>query len=207
MYDRDTPINEFLLATAARQPAPGGGSVSALAGALASAMGEMVINYSLGKKGLEMYREDLHQAESELRCARELMLQLMGEDQNAYAALTAARKLPEGPDRERRFAEALAASIQTPQSMAATAVAILQICERVVGIVNWYLLSDLAVCAELAMATARCAAYNVRVNLPDLADEADRRRIESELEEMLSRGRQIIQRVIPQIWTRHGQGP
>ena len=58
MYDRNTPIAEFLRAASARQATPGGGSVSALAGALAAAMGEMVLNYSIGKKGLEIYQED-----------------------------------------------------------------------------------------------------------------------------------------------------
>jgi methenyltetrahydrofolate cyclohydrolase len=207
MYDRRTPIDEFLHATAARQPTPGGGSVSALVGALATAIGEMTINYSLGKKGLEIYQEDFRSADSELRCARDLMLELMDEDQNAYGALTAARKLPEGPERDRQFGEALTASIRTPQTMAATAVAVLQIAERLADLVNWYLISDLAVCAELAMATVRCAIYNVRVNLPDLVDDAERDSIHAELEQMLARARESIQRVIPHIWIRHGQGP
>src|SRR4051794_4665794 len=107
MFDRNTTIDTFLRATAAKQPTPGGGSVAALAGALAAAIGEMVINYSVGKKGLELYQEDLQQAESELRTAREILLTLMGEDQSAYAELTATRKLPEGPDRDVQFAEAL----------------------------------------------------------------------------------------------------
>jgi formiminotetrahydrofolate cyclodeaminase len=207
MYSSGTTIAEFLRATAARQPTPGGGSVSALVGALSAAIGEMVLNYSIGKKGLEIYRKDLHLAETELRCARDMLVLLMTEDQGAYASLTAARKLPEGPERDRQFAEALSGSIHTPQSMAATAIALLQICERVMDFVNWYLLSDLAVCAELALATARCAAYNVRVNLPDLKDAAERAKIESDLDQMLTRGREAIQRIIPHIWARHGQGP
>ena len=207
IFDRNTSIAEFLRAASARQATPGGGSVSALAGALAAAMGEMVLNYSIGKKGLEIYQEDFHQAESELRCARDMLLMLMSEDQSAYAALTAARKLPEGPDREAKSSAALLGSIHTPQSMAATAVAVLQICERVMDFVNWHLLSDLAVCAELAMATARCAVYNVRVNLPDLSNEAERKKVESDLDQMLSRGKELIQRIIPHIWARHRQGP
>ena len=70
--------------------------------------------------------------------------------------LAAARKLPEGSaEREREFGLALQASIGAPWAMAATAVAILELCDRVVDKVNHFLLSDLAVAADLATATAR----------------------------------------------------
>ena len=55
-----------------------------------------------------------------------------------------------------------------PQSVAATAVAVLELCDRVADYINPHLASDMAVCAELAMATVRCATYNVRVNLSDI---------------------------------------
>ena len=154
MFDQKTAIKDFLDATAAKQPTPGGGSVSALVGALAAAIGEMVLNYSLNKKGLEIYKEDLEIAVHELHCGRDMMVMFMVEDQTAYATLTAIKKQPEGPQRDADYAKALNASIIAPQSMAATAVALLGVCERVADLVNWYLLSDLAVCAELAMATA-----------------------------------------------------
>src|SRR5687768_5073118 len=144
MHDHTSTIAAFLDGTAAKQPAPGGGSVTALAGALAAAMGEMVLNYSVGKKGLEAHQDQLRAALAELHRARGLMLQLMAEDQAAYEALTAARKLPQHPpDREARFNAALLASIRGPQAMAATAVAILELCDRVADVANHYLLSDL----------------------------------------------------------------
>ena len=100
MYDQTTTIEQFLDAAAAKQPTPGGGSVTALAGALAAAMGEMVVNYSIGKKDLEAFLDELKPALAEFHRARQVLLQLMAEDQQAYAALTAARKLPEGsPER------------------------------------------------------------------------------------------------------------
>jgi formiminotetrahydrofolate cyclodeaminase len=55
LHDQTTSIEKFLEAASAKQPTPGGGSISALAGALAAAMGEMVVNYSVGKKGLESH--------------------------------------------------------------------------------------------------------------------------------------------------------
>jgi formiminotetrahydrofolate cyclodeaminase len=98
------------------------------------------------------------------------------------------------------------ASIRVPEAIAATGVAILELCDRVVDRVNRYLLSDLAVCAELAMTTTRCAIYNVRVNLADLDDAALKREAEETIGRLLSRAVVQIQRVAPRIWERHAEG-
>ena len=121
-YNHHNTIAEFLDGTAARQPAPGGGSVAALVGALSAAIGEMVLNYSIGKKGLEAHQTALKQALAEMHRARQVMLELVTEDQSAYQAFTAARKLPgDAPDRDEQFNSALLASIRTPEAIAATA--------------------------------------------------------------------------------------
>ncbi len=206
MFDQSSTIQQFLDAAAARRPTPGGGAVTALVGALAASMGEMVVNYSLGKKGLEAYAGELKPALDELHRARGLLLGLMVEDQEAYAALTACRKLPEGsPERAAQMPAALTACIRAPQAMGATAVAVLELCDRIVNFVNPWLLSDLAVCADVSMATVRCSVYNVRVNLTDVKDDAERQRIEATTFEMLSRAGALIQRVSPRIWARHAQ--
>lgn len=206
MYDSSTSIEQFLNAAAAKQPTPGGGSVTALCGALACTMGEMVVNYSIGKKGLEAYEGELRPVLADLAKARQSLLKLMVEDQQAYAALTAARKHADSPEKPAKVKAALTASIRAPQAMAAAAVSILELCDRIINFVNYHLLSDLAVCSDLAMATARCAIYNVRVNLPEITDNAERQAIEANIGQVLSRAAVLIQRVGPRIWGRHAQG-
>ena len=206
MYDQSTTIGDFLGAAAARQPTPGGGSVTALVGALAASMGEMTLNYSIGRKGQEAYDDELRPALAELTRARQLLAQLMVEDQAAYEAMTAARKRPQSdPERQGQFNVALVACIRVPQAIAATAVAMLEVADRIVNFVNPHLLSDLAVSADLAMATTRCAIYNVRANLPELQDAADRSTIEGSIRGLLTHAAALIQRVAPRIWERHGQ--
>ena len=207
MYDGKTTLAAFLDAAAAKQPTPGGGSVTALVGALAAAMGEMVVNYTVDKKAYVAHRTELTEVLEELRRARGLMLSLMVEDQVAYEALTEARKAPEGaPGRDASVSAALLASIRTPQAIAATATAVLSLCDRLVDISNHYLLSDLAVSADLAMATVRCAIYNVRVNLPDVTNPDERHAAEADMGQVLSHAAMLIQRVSPRIWKRHAEG-
>src|SRR3954468_13791995 len=109
-FDSKTSLDEFLNAAAAKRSTPGGGSVTALVGALAATMGEMTLNYSVGKKGLEAHQSKLEPALRELTHARQLLTGLMIEDQGAFAAVTAARKRPESDsDREACFNAALVA--------------------------------------------------------------------------------------------------
>jgi len=207
MLDQQAKISEFLEAAAARRPTPGGGSVTALVGALSASMGEMVLQYSIGKKDLAAYAEELKPALASFTRARRMLVQLMVEDQAAYEAITAIKKLPaDSPERHDRLPPALLACIRAPQAMAATGVAILELCDRMINFVNYHLLSDLAVCADLAMATTRCAIYNVRVNLKEIADPQDRRSIESTTGQLLSHAAKIIQRVAPRIWERDANG-
>jgi formiminotetrahydrofolate cyclodeaminase len=206
MFDSSTPIGTFLDAAAAKQPTPGGGSVAALAGALAASMGEMTLNYSVGKKGLEAHQDVLAPALRELTHARQVLTRLMIEDQGAFAAVTAARKRPDAdPDRDAHFNAALLACIRIPQAMAATGVAVLEIVDRVADKVNPWLLSDLAVCADLAMATTRCALYNVRANLADVKDPPERANIDRASEALLARALMLVQRSAPRIWARHAK--
>src|SRR4051794_11963508 len=112
MFNASTTLGDFLNAAAAKRPTPGGGSITALVGALSASMGEMGINYSIGKKGLEAYEGELKPALSEFEKARALLVQLMVEDQGVFEAVTAARKLPDtDPQKAARFNAALLACI------------------------------------------------------------------------------------------------
>ena len=188
MHGPDIPIRDWLDAAARKQPTPGGGSVTALVAALAAAMGEMTLNYSTGRKGNSPEAEQvLCENLAELTRARQLLLQLMVEDQAAYAELTATRKLDDSdPDKPRRVADSLAAAIRVPQAIMAAGVSILGAAERVAPHANKWLLSDLAVCCELALAAVRCGGHNVLVNLSELAP-GDRAAIREEVDQVISR--------------------
>jgi formiminotetrahydrofolate cyclodeaminase len=122
----------------------------------------------------------------------------MVEDQVAYTALTEARKQGGGS----AFEVALLASIRVPQAIGTTAIALLEISGKLVDKVNRHLLSDLAVCGDLAMATARCASYNIRANLADVADIAERQRFEASAKQLVDRGVALIRDLSPRIWAR-----
>jgi len=161
---------DFLGAVAAKSPAPGGGAVASASGALAAALAQMVVNYSIGKKDLLEQQDELRFAATKLERARELFLQLADEDAAAYGQLNTLQKLPPGDARRAaELPEAQRLTLQVPQSVAATAIDLLRLFEQLARISNRYLRSDLGIAADLADATVRAAQWNVRINAEGLA--------------------------------------
>ena len=199
----DLSIRDWLAAAAAEQPTPGGGSVAAVVGALAAVMGEMTLNYSTGRKanspGAEkVLRENL----AEMTRARELLLSLVVEDQQAYLSLVAAREADQTDAASpASLASATQAAIAVPQAIMAAGMSVLACAARVAQDANKHLLSDLAVCCELALATIRCGGINVRVNLSGLSGDA-RRGLEAEAASTIARGTELLREVLSKIEAR-----
>jgi formiminotetrahydrofolate cyclodeaminase len=110
----------------------------------------------------------------------------------------------------RKKAQAISAAAvlcaEVPQTIAATAVSVLDICEKLADGVNPNLLSDLAVCAELAMAASRAALFNVRANLAQIADPEQRGQIESTASRLEAHATELVRRIIPRINDRMSRG-
>jgi formiminotetrahydrofolate cyclodeaminase len=202
-YDQSTPIDAFITAAAAKQPVPGGGAITALVGALASSMAEMALAYTIGKPAVAAQEPRLRSAIDQLARARHLFLQLLLEDQHAFTALSESGKLPKThPDRDAQYAAALLACIRVPQSIAAAALAVLDIADSVAELANVRLLSDLAVSADLAIATVRCAVHNIRANLPMIVDTTERDGIDAGASQLLNRAKAAIQAFEPKFQRR-----
>jgi formiminotetrahydrofolate cyclodeaminase len=202
-YDQSTPIDAFITAAAAKQPVPGGGAITALVGALASSMAEMALAYTVGKPAVAAQEPRLRSAIDQLARARHLFLQLLLEDQHAFTALSESGKLPKThPDRDAQYAAALLACIRVPQSIAAAALAVLDIADSVAELANVRLLSDLAVSADLAIATVRCAVHNIRANLPMIVDTTERDGIDAGASQLLNRAKAAIQAFEPKFQRR-----
>jgi methenyltetrahydrofolate cyclohydrolase len=173
----DLSVRDFLSQTAAKQPTPGGGAVAGVCGALAAALAQMVVSYSLGKKNLAEHQPMLADAAKRLERARVMLLELADEDAAAYGLVNELMKLPESD--ARRVAElpaAQRASIAVPMSVGACATDVLRLMRELLGKSNAHLRSDLAIAAVLAEATARAAAWNVQINLGAIVDGGERER-------------------------------
>jgi len=165
----------FVAAVAAATPTPGGGSVSALAGALAAALGEMVCGLTLKRKSFAAHHAALEESHQRLGGLRERLLANIDRDAESYDAVMAAMKLPKSTESE----QALRAQAMEEANKAATLVPLetgelvaetARLVESVRPITLPQAASDLAVALHLAEAARRGALDNVRANLPSIQD-------------------------------------
>ena len=164
------PLSEFLASIASKTPTPGGGAVASAVGALAAALAQMVVAYSVGKKSLAQHEPRLQESVKVLERARMLLLELADEDAAAYGTVNELSKLPEGDPRRAALPGAQAASVQVPLAVMAAGVDLLRLFETLAPITNKQLRSDLAIAAVLADATVRASRWNVAVNVAFLSD-------------------------------------
>ena len=94
-------VNEFLNELSSKSPTPGGGGAAALSGAAGTALGEMVINLTLGKKRYADVEEEMKALLEKLEDLKAEFLRLADEDAAVFAPLAAAYSLPSGTDEER----------------------------------------------------------------------------------------------------------
>lgn len=164
------PVTEFVDAVAAKTPAPGGGSVAGVVGSLAVALGEMTLNFTQGKKKFAQHEEYYQHLSARLGKARQMFLDLVGDDMNAYQLYQDTTRQEDGPAKQAALQVAVAAAIDVPREMTKLSLAVMEDLLELSGKCNPYLITDLLAAAVLAQAAARLSDYNVRINVPQVAD-------------------------------------
>jgi formiminotetrahydrofolate cyclodeaminase len=179
---RKLTIDEFLLKANSSEPVPGGGSVAAVTGALASSMAQMVLNLTIGKEKYKQFEADCKRHLSSLEKAQKMMLQLMDEDIAAFGEYSKVRKLErDDPTRPQKMLAAIQTCIAVPQEICAVALAMLDDMDKVKDKANLFLLSDLGVGAVLAAATVKAAAFNIKANLGSIKDAGEAAKLKEQI--------------------------
>lgn len=171
----EKPMIVFLDKLASRSPEPGGGSVSALVGALGAALISMVANLTLGKDkyaDVQDRIEKLLESSEKLRADLQVLVQ---RDTEVYADVSAAFKLPRETEEEKaermsRIQEALKKATEVPFEIAEKCLEVARLAETAAEIGNVGAVSDAGVAVLLAEAAAQSAALNVKINVNSIED-------------------------------------
>jgi glutamate formiminotransferase/formiminotetrahydrofolate cyclodeaminase len=188
----DRTVAAFADELSSDSPAPGGGSVASLMGALSAALTAMVTNLTAGKKGYEPVWDSMKDVGYEAQELKDAFRDDIDRDTDAFNELVAAMKMKkktpeEAAARDAAMLEATKAATEVPLGVLERTVRAAELAACVVADGNRNSLSDAGVAALAARACAEGAYYNVLINLKDLPDAewaaATRRRADAALAE------------------------
>ncbi len=173
----EKPVTTFLDELASSAPAPGGGSVAALSGALGAALISMVCNLTVGKKKYADVQEDIQALLSKSEALRKELVELLEADVQVYTEVSKAMKMPRATEEERAartaaMQKALKAATDVPMRVAEACVKVMDLCRPAAEKGNVNAVSDVGVAVLMAEAGLRSAALNVLINLAWIKDEA-----------------------------------
>jgi formiminotetrahydrofolate cyclodeaminase len=189
----ELPAGALLDRFSAKDPTPGGGSASALAGALAAALVSMVCAMDKARTGDPGERARLDAAGAAVRAAGQRLRALVDEDTAAYEAVMAAYRLPKATEEEKArrkpaVAAALAHATEVPRRTAQACLDVLRAAVTAAKDGNPNALSDAKTGAALAWAGLLGAVENVRINLGPSADASAL----GEVDALVSEGRETL---------------
>lgn len=186
-------IQRYLDDLASARPIPGGGSASALSGAMGAALASMVCRLTLSKTGYEEVQSEIEHILEQTELLRTRFATLLQEDIAAYGRLVAAYRLPRATDQERleraaTIQKQLLEAAAVPLEVVERAAQLMQLCQRIAEVGNTNVLSDIVAATALADASAGGATSMARINLRSLKDT----KLAGELEERLTTALQTI---------------
>ena len=168
-------------------PVPGGGSASALAGALGAALVAMVARLTIGRKAYAAVQERATAILAEAEAVRGELRRLVDDDAVAYGGVSTAYKVSkENPSRVQVIDQALVGAARTPLAMARGAVRVIALAKEIGEIGNKNASSDAGVAQALGRAALAGSLANVRINIASLSDASLGRPFLAEAEELES---------------------
>lgn len=186
-------IDEFLEALSSKQPVPGGGGASALAGALGTALGLMVGNLTVGKKKYAAVEADVVAMMERLAGLQKEMVKLIDEDARVFAPLAAAYGLPAGTEEERAhkaqvMEENLVNASMVPLKIMELAGEILEILKELEQKGSVMAVSDVGVAVQFARTALTGAVMNIYINTKSMRERQRALEINERAEKVLSEG-------------------
>ena len=190
MSMNDLSVRAFTDELAAKVSVPGGGGASALVGALASALGSMVGNFTLGKKKYADVEPEIIRLMDKAAELQNKLLACIDKDAEGFEPLSRAYGLPkDAPGRDETLEKCLRDAAAVPFEIAELAAEVIAVQEEFAKKGSKLMVSDAGCGAAFARAALEGAVLNVRVNTKLMKDREYAANLDARVDELLAAGR------------------
>jgi len=172
----DLNVVEFTEKTASKDAVPGGGSVAALSGAIASSLGAMVANLTIGKKKYLEVESEMENLAEYFEIRRKLLIDLIDEDASSFDGVIKGFKMPKDTEEDKKvrkeyLQKSFKVASEVPLKVAEVTSELFESLEVIVQKGNQNAVTDGMVAAMLARTAILSALLNVKINLGSIKDE------------------------------------
>ncbi len=196
-------LAEFTESLASKAPVPGGGGASALVAAVGIALGDMVGEFTVGKKRYADVEEEVRALMEKAQALRERFLDCIEKDAAAFEPLSRAYAIPkDAPERESVMEECLKAAAAPPFE-------ILSLCGEALDLLKAFaekgsviVISDAACGSAFCRSAMQGAAVNVRINTKSMRDRAYAEALDARVGELLAHYLPLAQEIYDNVTER-----
>ncbi len=194
----------FINELSSGSPTPGGGSASALAGALGASLLEMVCTLTIGKEKFKEYEAELIKTRDEVRELKSGLFLLIEKDAKAFDGIMDAFKLPKGTEEEKKkrseeIQKVSKEATNVPLETASGCLRVMELCQNSVQKVNPNAISDIGVSTLMSYSGLEGASLNVLINIPSIKDQSFREDSEKKLKVLREKGGKLKDLLMQQI--------
>lgn len=201
---QDFTVSSFLEELSSKKPTPGGGGAAGLAGAVGTALGEMVVNLTLGKKKYANVEEEMQSILMTLTQMREEFLRLADEDAVVFAPLAAAYSLPATTEEEKKKKEAILEDLLV--SAALVPLSVMELCLKTLNLLevlgekgSRLAVSDVGVGVQMIRASILGAKMNVYINTKTMVQREKARELNARAQSVSEEGIRLADRIYTQV--------
>ena len=201
-------ICEYLEVLSSKAPVPGGGGASALAGALGNALGQMVVNLTVGKKKYAEVEEEMQEYLERLKTMQQEFLHLSDRDAEVFAPLAECYRLPSATPEEKEHKETvmeekLLDASMVPVEIMEKALELLEILDVLADKGSRMAVSDVGVAVQFTRTALLGAVMNVNINTKSMKNREKAEEINQGAKRMIkigtSQADEIYEKVLAQL--------
>ena len=197
-------IQEFLDVLSSKEPVPGGGGASALAGALGNALGQMVANLTIGKKKYAQVEDEIKELAERMKGIQGQFTALADQDAKVFAPLAKCYSLPSGTEEEKAYkaevmeARLLDASL-VPMEIMEKASEMLEIMDILADKGSRMAVSDVGVGVQFIRTALLGAVMNVHINTKSMKNREKAEEMNEKAERLIKEGTEAADRIYQKV--------
>ena len=197
-------IQEFLDVLSSKEPVPGGGGASALAGALGNALGQMVANLTIGKKKYALVEDEIKELAERMKGIQGQFTALADQDAKVFAPLAKCYSLPSGTEEEKAYkaevmeARLLDASL-VPMEIMEKASEMLEIMDILADKGSRMAVSDVGVGVQFIRTALLGAVMNVYINTKSMKNSEKAEEMNEKAERLIKEGTEAADRIYQKV--------